>query len=214
MTQAIGARWAVAAGHPLAAAAAAEILKAGGNAVDAGAAAVACLGVVHSDMVSLAGVAPLLVHLARTRQTWQVAGVGGYPQACTVEYFERAHGGQIPPGLARTVVPGAPDAWCAALAHWGTMTFAQVVEPAIEYAARGFPVSRFSAAVMALNGERYRRWPSSARLFLRQGLPYRAGELFVQSELADTLRRMTQREARAAGSRRARIRAARDEFYR
>ncbi|MBI3637522.1 MAG: gamma-glutamyltransferase, partial [Candidatus Rokubacteria bacterium] len=60
--QVIGARWAVAAGHPLAAVAAARVLDAGGNAIDAGVAAGLCLGVVHCDMVSLAGVAPILVH--------------------------------------------------------------------------------------------------------------------------------------------------------
>src|SRR5512132_1856698 len=81
--QVIGSRWAVAAGHPLAAEAAARILSAGGNAVDAGVAAGICLGVVHTDMVSVAGVAPILVHLARSRETWQVSGVGPYPAMST-----------------------------------------------------------------------------------------------------------------------------------
>src|SRR5438874_475710 len=113
--QAIGSRWAVAAGHPLAAEAAAHVLGAGGNAIDAGVAAGLTLGVVHPDMVSVAGVAPILVHLARTGETFQVSGVGPYPRASTLEYF-RGLGNQIPPGLARTVVPAAPAAWCAALA--------------------------------------------------------------------------------------------------
>ena len=118
--QVIGSRWAVAAGHPLAAEAAARVLNAGGNAVDAGVAAGICLGVVHVDMVSFAGVAPILVHTARTRETCQVSGVGTYPRASTVEYFQTRHAGQIPPGLARTVVPAAPDAWCTALERWGS----------------------------------------------------------------------------------------------
>ena len=54
------------------------------------------LGVVHPDMVSVAGVAPILVHLARTGETWQVSGVGPYPRASTREYFMQRHGGQIP----------------------------------------------------------------------------------------------------------------------
>ena len=113
--QITGRRWAVAAGHPLASAAAAGVLAAGGNAVDAGVAAGMTIGVVHPDMVSFAGVAPILVHQAATRQTWQVAGVGPYPRKSTVAYFHERHGGQIAPGLARTVVPAAPDAWCTAL---------------------------------------------------------------------------------------------------
>ena len=121
-----------------------------------------CLGVAHVDMVSVAGVAPILVHLARTGETWQVSGVGPYPRASTVEYFEQRHGGQIPPGLARTVVPAAPDAWCTALERWGTMSFADVARAATEHAERGFPVSGFSAYQMGANAEKYRRWPTSA----------------------------------------------------
>src|SRR5205823_2271715 len=98
--QAIGSRWAVAAGHPLAAEAAAHVLGAGGNARDAGVAAGLTLGVVHPDMVSVAGVAPILVHLARTGETRQVSGVAPYPRASTPEYF-RGLGNQIAPALAR-----------------------------------------------------------------------------------------------------------------
>src|SRR5919201_6168951 len=78
--QAIGNRWAIAAGHPLPAGAGARMLNAGGNAVDAGVAAGFCLGVVHPDMVSPAGVAPILVHLAGRAETWEVSGVGPYPR--------------------------------------------------------------------------------------------------------------------------------------
>ena len=212
--QIVGRRWAVAAGHPLAAAAAARVLENGGNAVDAGVAAGITLGVVHCDMVSVAGVAPILVHQAATRQTWQVAGVGPYPRRSTVDYFREKHGGQIAPGLARTVVPAAPDAWCTALERWGTMSFADVVAPALEHAGRGFPLSSFSAYQMSANADKYKRWPSSAALYLNNGRPYRMGERLVQRELAETLSRMVAAEKRAGGSRAAGVRAARDEFYR
>jgi len=212
--QVIGASWAVAAGHPLAAEAAARILVAGGNAIDAGVAAGICLGVVHVDMVSVAGVAPILVHLAQTGETWQVSGVGTYPRASTVDYFRTRHGGQIPPGLARTVVPAAPAAWCTALERWGTMSFADVASAATEHAGRGFPLSSFSGYLMTTNADKYRRWPTSAALYLREGRPYRMGEILVQRELAETLARMATAERRAGGSREAGVRAARDEFYR
>src|SRR5207302_4913531 len=156
--QVIGTRWAVAAGHTLASEAGARVLAAGGNAVDAGVAAGMTLGVVHCDMVSVAGVAPILVHHASTRQTWQVAGVGPYPRRSTVAYFTEKHGGQIAPGLARTVVPAAPDAWCTALARWGTMSFADVAASATTFAERGFPISDFSAYQMGANVEKYKRW--------------------------------------------------------
>jgi gamma-glutamyltranspeptidase/glutathione hydrolase len=212
--QTIGTRWAVAAGHSLAAEAGARMLGAGGNAIDAGVAAGITLGVVHPDMVSVAGVAPILVHLARTGETWQVSGVGPYPRASSREYFVSRHGGQIPPGLPRTVVPAAPDAWCSALERWGTMSFADVAAPAIEHAGRGFAVSAFSAYQMGTNAAKYRRWPTSTALYLREDRAYRMGEVLVQRELAETLERMAAAEKRAGGSRAAGVRAARDEFYR
>ncbi|HEX3175124.1 MAG TPA: gamma-glutamyltransferase family protein [Methylomirabilota bacterium] len=211
--QGIGSRWAVAAGHSLASEAAARILAAGGTAIDAGVAAGFCLGVVHPDMVSVAGVAPILVHLAGSRETFQVSGVGPYPRASTLEYF-RSLGNQIPAGLPRTVVPAAPDAWCTALERWGTMSFADVIAPALQHAERGFPVSPFSAFQMSTNADKYRRWPTSAALYLKDGRGFRTGERLVQPELADTLRRMVRAESRAGGSRAAGVRAARDEFYR
>jgi len=212
--QTIGTRWAVAAGHSLAAEAGARVLGAGGNAVDAGVAAGFTLGVVHPDMVSVAGVAPILVHVARTGETWQVSGVGPYPRMSTPEYFMTRHGGQIPAGLARTVVPAAPDAWCTALERWGTMSFADAIAPALEHAERGFPVSAFSAYQMGANVDKYRRWPTSVALYLRDGRAYRMGEVLVQRELAETLNRMVAAEKRSGGSRAAGVRAARDEFYR
>jgi gamma-glutamyltranspeptidase/glutathione hydrolase len=212
--QTIGTRWAVAAGHSLAAEAGARMLSAGGNAIDAGVATGFTLGVVHPDMVSVAGVAPILVHVARTGQTFEVSGVGPYPRTSTREYFMTRHGGQIPPGLPRTVVPAAPDAWCTALERWGTMSFADAIAPALEHAGRGFAVSAFSAYQMGANADKYRRWPSSTALYLRDGRAYRMGEVLVQRELADTLERMVAAERRAGGSRAAGVRAARDEFYR
>src|SRR3989449_10547704 len=198
-TQVIGPRWAVAAGHALASEAAARVLGAGGNAIDAGVAAGICLGVVHPDMVSFAGVAPILVHVARTGETWQVSGVGPYPRASTAEYFQKRHGGQIPPGLARTVVPAAPDAWGTAVSRWGTMSFAEVATAATEHAERGFPISNFSAYQMTANADKYRRWPTSAALYLKDGRPYPAGEGLVQRELGETLRRLAAAEQAGGG---------------
>jgi gamma-glutamyltranspeptidase/glutathione hydrolase len=94
------------------------------------------------------------------------------------------------------------------------MSFADAIAPAMEHAGRGFPVSAFSAYQMGANADKYRRWPTSIALYLREGQAYRMGEVLVQSELADTLGRMVAAEKTAGGSRAAGIRAARDEFYR
>ena len=214
MTQVMGRRWMVAAGHPLAAQAAARVLAAGGNAIDAGVAAGFMLGVVHPDMVCFAGVAPILVHLASTGETFEVSGVGPYPRRASAEFFRTQHDGQIPIGLLRTVVPAAPDAWCAALERWGTLSFADAVAGALECAEHGFPVSAFSASIMANNADRYARFPTSAAVFLRDGKAHAAGQLFVQSELAASIKEMVAAEVRSRSRGRAgAIRAARDAFY-
>src|SRR2546425_5328458 len=87
--QAIGSRWGVAAGHALAAEAAAHVLGAGGNAIDAGVAAGLCPGVVHPPMGSRARGAPIPVHIAPPAQTVQEAGGGPFPRASTPEDFPR-----------------------------------------------------------------------------------------------------------------------------
>src|SRR5206468_12806905 len=104
-----------------------------------------------------------------------------------VAYFGERHGGQIPPGLPRTVVPAAPDAWLTALERWGTMSFGDVARAATEHAERGFPVSTFSAYQMATNADKYRRWPTSVSLFLRDERAYRAGEILVQDRKSTRL---------------------------
>ena len=214
MTQVMGRRFMVSAGHPLAAQAAASILSAGGNAIDAGVAAGLALGVVHPDMVSFAGVAPILVHLSATRETFEVTGVGPYPRKASADFYRTQCAGEIPPGLLRTVVPASPDAWCTALERWGTLSFAEVVAPALECAEQGFPLSVFSAYLIGRSADRYRRWPSSAALYLPGDAPPPPGHRFVQAELAGTIKLMVAAERKARGRGRAgAIRAARDAFY-
>jgi gamma-glutamyltranspeptidase/glutathione hydrolase len=214
MNQVMGRRWMVAAGHPLAAQAAARILEAGGNAIDAGAAAGMMLGVVHPDMVSFAGVGPTLVHVARTRKTYEITGVGPYPRLASSEFYRAKCGGEIPAGILRTVVPATPDAWCTALARWGTMSFAEVAAAAYECARNGFPVSTFSAAMFARSAEKMARSPSSAALYLPGGKAPIAGQVLVERELAGTIKTMMDAGARAKRHGRVKaIRAARDAFY-
>ena len=214
MLQVMGRRWMVAAGHPLAAQAAARILQAGGNAIDAGVAAGMMLGVVHPDMVSFAGVAPILVHLGRTGETFEVSGVGPYPKRATADFFREKCGGQIPVGVLRTVVPAAPDAWCAALERWGTKTFGETVAPALECAERGFPLSVFSAYQFGRAADKVRRFPTSAAVYLKDGQGPPPGHLLVEAELAATIKKMVAAETASSGrGRGAAIRAARDLFY-
>jgi gamma-glutamyltranspeptidase/glutathione hydrolase len=206
---------AVAAGHYLACEAGMAILNAGGNAVDAGVAAGLAMGVVQSDLVNIAGVAPIMMWIAETGEVVCIDGLGTWPAAATADLFERAHGGEIPVGLLRTVVPAAPAAWLTALERYGSMSFADVAHAAIRLAGDGFAIDPFMCAVIADNADGYRRWPDNAAIYLPEGRPPRAGERFLQRDLASTLQHMVDEEvAHAKQGRVAGIRAAYDAFYR
>ena len=114
-----GTRYVVSAGHYLATEAAMEILEAGGNAIDAGVTANLVLGVVQSEMVNIAGVAPIMVYLAETNEVLTLTGVGPWPKSASLDRFVQEFG-EVPIGILRTVVPAAPDANIQALRRWGT----------------------------------------------------------------------------------------------
>src|SRR3990172_956545 len=119
-----GTRHPVAPRPPPPALAAFRVLEAGGNAVDAGVAGGICLGVVHSDIVNVAGVAPIMVYDAARREVTTISGLGPWPRRGGLDFFVRECGGEIPEGILRTVVPAAPDARITALERFGTLGFA------------------------------------------------------------------------------------------
>jgi len=213
-TEVAGTRHMVVAGHYLAAHAAFAVLEAGGNAVDAGVAGGLALGVVQSDLVNIAGVAPIMIRPAGGEAV-TIDGLGGWPMALDADAFHREHGGRIPRGLLRTVVPAAPAAWIEALRAYGTMPFAEVAAGAIRLARDGFPIHRLTAQVIADHADEYREWDENARIYLPGGNPPQAGELFRQEDLGRSLQYMADQETAAAGSgREAGLQAARDAFYR
>ncbi|MFI4986184.1 MAG: gamma-glutamyltransferase family protein [Alphaproteobacteria bacterium] len=211
----LGSRHMVSSAHFAAAHAGFLVLEAGGNAVDAGVAGGLMLGVVQSDIVNAAGVAPIMLYLAATREVVTIDGLGVWPRAASIEHFEREHGGQIPEGLLRTVTPAAPAAWLAALERHGTMSFGEVAAAAIRLAREGFPMHPPMADYIARNVPRYKQWPENAAIYLPNGRPPEAGELFVQSDLAASLQYMADEEKAAARrGRAAGIQAAHNAFYR
>lgn len=210
-----GDRHVVSSGHYLATTAGFQVLEAGGNAVDAGVAAALALGVLCSDQVGFAGVAPMIIWLAEENQLVSIDGLGHWPSAATCEYFERECGGAIPLGILRTVVPAAPDAFITALARYGTMSFGDVVAHAIRFARDGFPMYPFLVSQLAMFADKIRANPSNAEIFLPGGQLPKVGDLFVQRDLARSLQYMVDEEAAAKPrGRAAGLRAARDAFYR
>ena len=211
-----------AAGHYLATAAAYRILEEGGNATDAGVAAGIALNVTLPQYTSFGGVAPIMVHDAGRGETVTIAGLGRWPKAASVDYFEANHGVQLPGGVLRTVTPSAADAWLTAIQFYGTMTFRQVVTPALELAERGFPIPQSLHRALAREEEKFangsrdpRIWGSTLDVFFPGGKALETGGVAVQKELANTFKRLISAERAASGKGRVMaIQAARDLFYR
>jgi gamma-glutamyltranspeptidase / glutathione hydrolase len=209
-----GRRHVVSAGHYLAAHAGFAILEAGGNAFDAGVAAGIALGVLQSDIVNVAGVAPIILYHAESRKVITVSGLGPWPKLVTPDYFMQHHGGKIPRGLLRTVVPAAPDAWIQTLQRWGTKSFAEVAEAAVRFARDGFAAHPLLCETIATHRKGYEEWPSNRAIYLPNGAPPNVGDVFVQSDLAKSLQYMIDQErASASQGRHAALEAARAAFY-
>ena len=103
----MGTRHMIAATQYLATQAGFKILEAGGNAIDAGVAAGIALGVVQPEFVNVAGVAPIIIYSAAENRIVTIPGLGTWPSALDRNYFKKNHGGKIPQGIMRTVVPAA-----------------------------------------------------------------------------------------------------------
>ena len=195
----MGTRHMIVAGHYLAAQAGFEVLEAGGNAVDAGVAAGLALNVVESEMASFGGVAPIILYWAETDEFFTISGVGAWPAAASSEYFRKHHGGRIPAGILRTVVPAAPDAWITALERWGTLTFGDCAAAAIRLAREGFAAYPLLCDWIAHEVDSIRRWPGNAAVYLPAGRPPRVGEVLKHEDLARTLQFLADEERAHAG---------------
>ena len=203
----------VVSGHHYASQAGLRILEKGGNAIDAGVAAGICLSVLQTDMVSFLGVAPTMIYLAKEKRVLTISGLGRWPKAASIEWFEKNCGGEIPAGVRRAVTPAAADAWLTALERYGTMTFAEVSEDAISLAEDGFPMHNFMYDHIKAAEESYARWESARPIYFPEGELIPVGGRVRIPDLAETMRRMVRAEQKAGGGRAGGVRAARDEVY-
>lgn len=210
-----GRKQMVVSGHNLATQAAIRILDNGGNAVDAGVAAGFCLAVLQSDMVNFAGVAPMMIYMAKTGTTTTIDGLGVWPRKADVAFFKEHHGGRIPDGIHRCIVPGAPYAWITALEKYGTMSFGEVCSDARDLAKNGFPMHQFMRNALHELKDKYAFWESNREIYQPGGVPPEVDEIFYQKDLAGTMQRMVDAEETAVdtGGRSAGLLAARDIFY-
>lgn len=182
----------------LATAAGAEVLRRGGNAVDAAIAMAGVLAVVRPHMNGVGGDLFMLYREAKTGRVYALNGSGAAGSGATPQAFAERNLTSVPgSGIMSVSVPGAVRAWEDALRRFGTTTLAQALQPAIGYAERGFPVS--TRLSLDIQGEmrKVSADPELARTYLVDGKAPAPGTLLVQKDLAATLRSLAQSGSRA-----------------
>ena len=212
----MGTRGVVTSGHYLATAAGFRIMEQGGNAIDAAAAMSFCLNLVEPHQNGLGGEAPTLIYSAKEHRAYAVSGMGWSPKSFTIDWC-RANGVDLIPGdgYLPVCVPAMVDTWAISLARFGTMSFSQVLQPAIELAENGFPMHSQLRDVIRDKAKLYSgAYPSSGEVYLPNGRVPEVGEIFRNPDFARTLKLMCDAEASASHKGRAAgIEAARDVFY-
>jgi gamma-glutamyltranspeptidase/glutathione hydrolase len=236
-----GRRGVVAGGHPLSVEAGMRMLQRGGNAVDAGVATILAASVIEFSHFSFGGEVPILIKLRgrspalregslKKSDVVVIEGMGTAPAKATREFFVNrskqqgsadrptmagAKSGMIPStGPLAATVPAVLDACVTALDQYGTKTLTEVMQPAIEL-ADGFPIDELRVQYINTRAPIFSQWPDAKRVFLPNGAVPKVGDVFVQSDLARTLRAIVTAEKRNTNrGRHAALMAARDFFYR
>ena len=189
-----------------------HVLRSGGNAFDAIVAGQAVLGVVQPSLNGLGSDATLLIYDAKAQKVWSLNAEGTAPKLATIDWYKQNKDGKIPvnDSLLSATVPGVVDAWYILLSKWGTKTFGELLQPAIELAERGVAIGG-----RGMNTNALKKYPTSAQLFAPpDGKAWTDGQVWRNPDLARTLRRLVEAEKQAAPQGRlAGLKAARDRFY-
>jgi len=225
-----GTRGAIAGGSEQATEAAMRMYYRGGNAVDAGVAATFAASIAEYSHFGFGGEAPILIR-TKEGKVFEIAGIGTMPKLATADFFRtrRMQPGEIQElepnglkgmvpvaGLLPALVPGMVDATLTALEHFGTLSLAGTIAPAIELADAN-PMDEMRATYIVRGRRFFDLWPTSRDVFFPEGRPPRIGEIFRQNNLARTMRSMVDVEARALAAGKSRteaLEAVRDYFYR
>jgi gamma-glutamyltranspeptidase / glutathione hydrolase len=211
--------WIAITGKPLGATAGAMMFTRGGNAVDAACAMLAAVTTMW-DVLSWGGETQALIYHPKLKKVIGINALGVAPTGATAEFY-RSRGYEYPPeyGPLAAVTPGTPGGLMTMLAEYGTLTLADVLAPAIQM-ADGYPIEAQTADRIEAEKASIKQWKYSSAVYLPHLGAEReapaAGEVFVQRDLAATLRKLVEAErgARRAGkSRKQAIYAAYDRFY-
>jgi gamma-glutamyltranspeptidase/glutathione hydrolase len=219
----VGQEYAAVTGTPWATEVALDVLQKGGNACDAAVAALLMLNVTHGEAASFAGVAPAMFYNAATGEVKSYIGAGKAPMAATIEKFRSAGYENVPEfNIWNQLIPASPDVIAALLTDCGSMSFSELVAPAITLARQGFPaypvmVRNLDFSVIERLGFTF-LMPSTARVYLRGEWwrPIHLHDRMQFPDLANSLEELANAEKAvlaAGGSRAEGIAAMRAYFY-
>jgi gamma-glutamyltranspeptidase/glutathione hydrolase len=190
-SQVIAQNGMAATSHPLSTQVALDILKAGGNAIDAAIAASAMEGVVEPHLNGIGGDLYAIVWDAKSKKLYGLNGSGRSPKSLTLADFKSRGLTQIPPyGPLPVTVPGCVDAWFELHEKFGSMPMNKVLEKAVSYARNGFPVHAELAALLPRIPTIYSKFPNVVEHYYQNGNLPKEGDIFKNSNLANTLERI------------------------
>ncbi|MFY0675072.1 MAG: gamma-glutamyltransferase [Bacteroidia bacterium] len=190
----------VATSQPLATQVALDVLKQGGNAIDAAIAANAMLGLVEPTGNGIGGDLFAIVWDSKTKKLYGLNASGRSPASLTLDYFKENGYDKIPAlGPLPVTVPGCVDGWFELHNKFGSMKMKDILEPTINYAREGFPVSELIAFYMERSGRYLSKYPGFVETYMPNGKMPLKGEVFKNPFLANTLEQIAKK--------------GRDEFY-
>ena len=174
--------------QPLASQAALDILKKGGNAIDAAIAANAVLGLVEPVSNGIGGDLFAIIWDAKTKKLYGLNASGRSPESLTLDYFKKEGYNRIPSyGPLPVSVPGCVDGWFELHDKFGKLPMQEVLKPAINYAKNGFPVTELIAYYWQGNARYLQKFPNFKEIFMPGGNAPKKGEIFKNPYLAETL---------------------------
>ncbi|MGB0521774.1 MAG: gamma-glutamyltransferase [Flammeovirgaceae bacterium] len=179
--------------QPLATQVALDILKKGGTAIDAAIAANATLGLMEPTGCGIGGDLFAIVWDAKTEQIFGLNASGRSPQKLTLAYFKDKRMTKIPAyGPLPVTVPGCVDGWFQLHDQFGKLSMDEILQPAIQYAESGFPVTELIAYYLELSTKRFMDYPNFKNTYTINGQAIQKGQLFKNPDLANTYRKLAQ----------------------
>ena len=179
----------VATSHPLATLVGVDILKNGGNAVDAAIAANAAIGLMEPTGNGIGGDLFAIIWIEKEKKLYGLNASGRSPKNLTLDYFKKNNMTAIPAyGPLPVSVPGCVDGWFEMHNRFGSINMKKILDPAIKYAENGFPVTELVSYYMGIAEKNFNKYPNFKETYHLNGSTPKKGEIFKNQDLANTLK--------------------------